>query len=519
MDSNQDSEQNTQDPMSKTKEKRDQFLVDIRKKKNQDAINQKRLKFSQADSNNSDNPFIIHNQAGIVNIPEQNTQHNHNLPKEVEVQLKRVYDTFCEAFNTENFEELLLAISSLRIATGIKNSYITSKTVIEMGIVPNILTLLGEKFSAISKLQSESAWLIANISAGDINDTIYLIEQNAIQILADCVKTKNQDLQENAMWALANIATEPFTDFRNPILDTGVLHEVVRQLCGTQKRPSYVKTSAWLIKCLLRLPSPDFDKVSISITSLTHLIVYPDEEIQKITLQGLYYFSCLKDNAKHYVLFAQKLIPKIVSFMDSQDFEMKFLALKAAGNLSTADSKITNELCKGGILQYLASCLESPEIEMRKEACFTLSNILADKPEGHDSVIDNKVLPVLLQLIQHDTQDIKFEGTVCIFNFVSKCSASEVQMLVSANILEILLQNLIEDHVKLLRASVNALYRIFTFGDALKESYQGVNPYVHRVNESNGVHLVENLQYKNDQLIYDKVSRLMDDFFHVENVS
>ena len=66
------------------------------------------------------------------------------------------------------------------------------------------------------------------------------------------------------MLTLANIATRSSkfsTDFRNRILDAGVLHEVAYKVCRTEKRPRYLKTSVWLIQSLLRYPSPDFDKV------------------------------------------------------------------------------------------------------------------------------------------------------------------------------------------------------------------------------------------------------------------
>jgi len=84
--------------------------------------------------------------------------------------------------------------------------------------------------------------------------------------------------------------------------------------------------------------------VSISIAALAKLIVYPDEEIQRITLLSLYYFCCLEDRTKHYVIRDYKLIPKIVSFIDHQDLDIKVLALKIAGRLSNADAKMTNVL-------------------------------------------------------------------------------------------------------------------------------------------------------------------------------
>jgi len=56
---------------------------------------------------------------------------------------------------------------------------------------------------------------------------------------------------------------ETFTDFRNAILDAGALREVVKEMCGPQKRPSYVRIAGWFIRSILRMPSPHFDKVNI----------------------------------------------------------------------------------------------------------------------------------------------------------------------------------------------------------------------------------------------------------------
>lgn len=63
------------------------------------------------------------------------------------------------------------------------------------------------------------------------------------------------------MWALSNIAGERAIDFRNLILDAGVLKEMVRQLCRTQKKHTYYRTAMWLISNILKKPYPEFDKV------------------------------------------------------------------------------------------------------------------------------------------------------------------------------------------------------------------------------------------------------------------
>jgi len=82
VDSKIDPDFNNEKPMSKTKGERDRFLVEIRRKKTQDAIHLKRLKFSMGDYGDSDNPLIIPTEAGTCETPQQSTQqtHSHKAP-------------------------------------------------------------------------------------------------------------------------------------------------------------------------------------------------------------------------------------------------------------------------------------------------------------------------------------------------------------------------------------------------------------------------------------------------------
>jgi len=90
-----------------------------------------------------------------------------------------------------------MIVQTLREAVGTKNIYITPQTIVAMGILPNVLYLLNERFCKISRLQSEAAWLIANVASGDTEVTMALIELNSVPVLIDCLKTTNEDLQEN----------------------------------------------------------------------------------------------------------------------------------------------------------------------------------------------------------------------------------------------------------------------------------------------------------------------------------
>jgi len=63
-------------------------------------------------------------------------------------------------------------------------------------------------------------------------------------------------------------------------------------------------------------------------------------------------------------------------------------------------------MVQNDILNLLPMCLKSKDYDIRKEACFTLSNLLLDKTAGHDTVIDNKIMPVILDIMRHDNSEV-----------------------------------------------------------------------------------------------------------------
>lgn len=90
-----------------------------------------------------------------------------------------------------------MILQFFRESVGSSDCWVNGKTIIEMGIIPNVLYLLSEKFHPISRMQAEAAWLIANVSAWEVHDNEYLVQQGCIPTLRECLKAKNEDLQEN----------------------------------------------------------------------------------------------------------------------------------------------------------------------------------------------------------------------------------------------------------------------------------------------------------------------------------
>eukprot|EP01084_Bolivina_argentea_P291855 501667_1 len=76
--------------------------------------------------------------------------------------------------------------------------------VIASGVVPRLIQFLRcHKYDA---LQFEAAWTITNIASGTAENTAKVITNGAVPVFVDLIKSKSYQVQEQAIWALGNIA-------------------------------------------------------------------------------------------------------------------------------------------------------------------------------------------------------------------------------------------------------------------------------------------------------------------------
>jgi len=503
-------------PMAHTKSKRDEFLIEIRKKKSQMILLKKRMKLY---GNSVDRPTSM--QEEIFGYPENNNsivEETPTLSEDTKNKLREAYERFYENLNNNNFENLIPIIGFLRECIADKEDSIPGKTIIEMGIVPSLLDLLSVAYVKHEELQVQVAWLLANISAGNSQDTMHLVGLGIIPVISKSLKaTNNEDLHENEMWCLANICGENNLKLRDEIIEQGVLNLVVRELCKTPKKVLYYRTAAWLISNLVRgTPYPSYDKIEKCFSALTHLIDYKDNTIQQHTLLSLIFLSeeARDDNIKG--IMDNSLIPKILNHIGNEDDKISINALKVTGNIAKGSKYLTHNLCGHELFKSLPRALTSLNPLLRKEACNTLGNILIDGFDDHDYITDFDILYNLIDIIQHDQEEIKVPATYCLFKFLQGCPQEDALKSIDRGVVVILLNNLRSLNTTLIDYSLQALYKILEHGDNVGSQDQQINPLVWEIVQNN-LHLVfEELHQHQDDNISLKVEVLVKRFFNTE---
>ena len=97
--------------------------------------------------------------------------------------------------------------------------------VIQSGIIPQLVQLLEN--NSFPMLQFESAWALTNIASGNSNQTRVVVEAGAVPAFIRLLKSPNDDVVEQSVWALGNIAGDS-PQCRDFVLSQDVLPPLLR---------------------------------------------------------------------------------------------------------------------------------------------------------------------------------------------------------------------------------------------------------------------------------------------------
>lgn len=183
-----------------------------------------------------------------------------------------------------------------------------------------------------------------------------------------------------------------------------------------------------------------------------------------------------------------------------------------------------------GALPALLSLLSSPKEAIRKEACWTISNITAGNPDQIQSVIDANLIPPLIHLLQHGEFKTKKEACWAISNATSGGLAKpeQIRYLVSQVYFvahgEADLQGCIKPLCDLLssmdnriiQVALDGLENILRVGQADRGDPPrpgSVNKYAIFIEEANGMEKIHECQQNANQDIYKKAYRIIETYF------
>jgi importin subunit alpha-6/7 len=296
--------------------------------------------------------------------------------------------------------------------------------VIESKIVPLLIQFLRDPSSPES-LKFESSWILTNISSGTSDQTRHVVDAGAIPVFAELLMLPQENIREQAVWALGNIAGD-CVDFRNAVIECGTILPICDCIDKWEKI-SMVRTGAWALSNLCRgKPAPLFNFTRPALPTLAHLLYLTDEEVLTDCIWALSNISQGNEERRQAII-DHGVCRRLVNLTMHQNPSIRLASLRTIGNIVSGSNMQAQVILNVGVLPCLYTLLQHPTCaRTRRETCWIISNIMAGDQTQIQKIIEANFLPILLSAIRKDDFEIRKEACFAVCNAVIQGNPAQI---------------------------------------------------------------------------------------------
>ncbi|KAJ6879944.1 hypothetical protein NC652_033315 [Populus alba x Populus x berolinensis] len=152
---------------------------------------------------------------------------------------------------------------------------------------------------------------------------------------------------------------------------------------------------------------------------------------------------------------------------------------------------------------------------IKKEACWTISNVTAGNANQIQAVLEVGIIGPLVQLLQNAEFEIKKEAAWAISNATSGGSHEQIKFLVDQGCIKPLCDLLICPDPRIVTVCLEGLENILKVGEAKKNlgNTGNANLYTQMIEDVEGLEKIENLQSHDNNEIYEKAVKILETYW------
>ncbi|KAE8671275.1 Importin subunit alpha-1 [Hibiscus syriacus] len=195
-------------------------------------------------------------------------------------------------------------------------------------------------------------------------------------------------------------------------------------------------------------------------------------------------------------------------------------ALRTVGNIVSGDDTQTQCIIGQQALPFLLNLLTNNyKRSIKKEACWTISNITAGNVDQIQAVIESGIFAPLVHLLQNAEFDIKKEAAWAISNATSGGTHEQIKFLVSQGCIKPLCDLLNCPDPRIVTVCLEGLENILKVGEAENNlGHTGDNNlYAQFIDDAEGLEKIENIQSHDNYEIYEKAVKILETYWVEED--
>ena len=127
-------------------------------------------------------------------------------------------------------------------------------------MIPAIISLMDYKKHNNEKITIEATWIIGNTASSDLKFVQYIVDQGAIVRAISLLDHPNEDIKDNAVFILSNIAGES-SEYRDILIQRDIASRLAKVLSALTYSPTFIAHCMWLISNICKKPYPEFYEV------------------------------------------------------------------------------------------------------------------------------------------------------------------------------------------------------------------------------------------------------------------